>query len=144
MKPMSAVKNTFLACSLAAALLGSASVAGAADAEPVVQTAGSVSYVSGGVGSESIDRLSALSSQFNVKLVFAINSGEYVSDVGVVISDGKGRKVVDAVSEGPWFLVRLPAGNYQIVATLAGKAEKRQVVVGATKLMTMDFRWSAN
>jgi len=142
MKPMSALKNQLLACSLAAVLLGSASL-GFAATEPVIQSAANVSYVSGGVGDESLARLSAMSGEFNVKLVFAKTSGEFVSGVGVAITDAKGRNVVDARADGPWFLARLPAGHYQIVASLGGKAEKRQIEVGASKLSTLDFRWAA-
>lgn len=141
MKPISALKNKLLACSLAALLLGPAICAAAP--EPVIQAGGNVSYVSGGVGDESIARLTAMASEFNVKLVFARTSGEYLSGVRVEISDAGGRSVVDARADGPWFLTRLPAGHYQIVASLAGKAEKRQIDVGASKLATVDFRWAA-
>lgn len=144
MKAIGTMKKNWLACGIAALLLGSASLVAAADVESVVhrgESSNGVTYVSGGVGNESIDRLTAMSGEFNVKLIFAMNSGEYVSGVKVVILDSKERTVVDAVSDGPWFLSKLPAGNYHIVASLAGKAEKRQIVVGADKLMTVDFRW---
>ena len=144
MKPMKALKNKLLAASIAALLLGSASLVVAADAEPVIQSNANVSYVSGGVGDESLDRLNAIAGQFNVKLIFAMNSGEYVSNVRVEITDSKGRNVVDARSDGPWFLARLPVGHYQLVATLSGQAEKRQLDVGANKLSTVDFRWTGN
>jgi hypothetical protein len=112
-----------------------------ANGDESVQTAGGVSYVSGGVGTDSIDRLRSLSGDFNLKLVFAMNSGDYVSGVGVAIADAAGKTLLDTTSEGPWFLARLPAGNYQIVATFGGKAVKRQIAVGAAKLRTVDFRW---
>ena len=144
MKPISAMKNKWLACGAAAILLGSATFSSIARAEPVVQTVDRVNYVSGGVGKESLDRLTAQSSEFNLKLIFAMNSGEFVSGVKVVIADAKGKTLVDAVSEGPWFLTRLPVGKYEIVASLAGKTEKRHIELGATKLMTIDFRWAAN
>lgn len=143
MKPMNAPKNKLLACGIAAVLLAATSLAAAADAEPVVQAGGNVSYVSGGVGSESLDRLAAIAGQFNVKLVFATNSGEYVSNVRVEIIDAKGHSVVDAHSDGPWFLAHLPLGHYQVVANLSGKAEKRQIEVAASRLSTIDFRWAA-
>ena len=43
---------------------------------PLVQTTGGVSHVSGGVGTDSIDRLNALAGDFNLKLVFALKSGD--------------------------------------------------------------------
>jgi hypothetical protein len=129
----------------AAILMGAASPVPAANAnsDESVHTAGGVSYVSGGVGTASLDRLSSLAKDFNLKLVFALKSGDYVSDVKVTIADAAGKTLLDTTSEGPWFLTRLPAGNYQIVATLAGNAEKRTVAVGAEKLKTVDFRWGS-
>lgn len=109
----------------------------------VQKTPGGVSYVSGGVGTDSIDHLNTLASQFNLKLVFALNSGSYVSDVRVAIADAAGKPVVAATSDGPWFLTRLPAGNYRIVATLGGQAVQRQASVGAAGLRTVDFRWAS-
>ena len=130
---------------MAALLLGAASLVPAtnANSDEAVQTADRVSYVSGGVGTTSIDRLSSLAGDFNLKLVFALKSGDYVSGVKVTIADAAGKQLLDTTSEGPWFLAKLPAGNYQIVATLAGKAEKRTIAIGAEKLKTIDFRWGS-
>lgn len=135
----------FAATLLVSALLVPAlvSVAGANSDDAIVKTTGGVSYVSGGVGTDSIDHLSSLAGNFNLKLVFALNSGSYVSDVGVVIADAAGKTLLDATSDGPWFLTKLPTGNYQVVATFAGHAVKRQIAVGAAKLRTVDFRWAS-
>ncbi len=133
--------RSFTALLLGAAMLLPISHAHSADAR--AQTAGSVTYVSGGVGDDSIAKLESLARDFNLKLVFALQSGNYVTDVKVVIADSKGKTLLDATSEGPWFLARLPAGNYQIVATFEGKAVKRSVTVGKAKLQTVDFRWAA-
>jgi hypothetical protein len=157
MKRITGTNGKSLAHGLAAILLGSAflafalvpalvptliSSASANSDDAVVQkTPGGVSYVSGGVGTDSIDRLNSLARDFNLKLVFALTSGSYVSDVKVAIADAKGRTILDTTSDGPWLLTRLPAGNYQVVATLSGNTVKRQVAVGAGKLRTVDFRW---
>ncbi len=144
MKRIPALKCKLLASGIAAALLGMATlvpVAGANDA--VIQTTGGVTYVSGGVGADSIDRLSALSKDFNLKLVFALNSGDYVSGVGVAISDAAGKSLLSTTSDGPWLLTKLPAGNYQIVATFAGTAVTRRATVGTANLSTIDMRWAS-
>jgi hypothetical protein len=144
MKRILGMKNTSLAHSFAVILLGSASLVPLASANyEIVQTTGGVSYVSGGIGTDSIDRLSSLADDFNLKLVFALNSGAYVSDVRVAIANAAGKTLLDTTSEGPWFLTRLPVGNYQIVATFAGHAVTRQIAVGAAKLRTVDFRWTS-
>jgi hypothetical protein len=111
--------------------------------DEMIQNIGPVSYVSGGVGDDSIERLNALAADFNLKLVFAMKSGDYVSDVKITIANTAGKTLVDTTSEGPWFMTKLPAGKYQIVATFAGNAEKRTIAVGAEKLKTVDFRWSS-
>lgn len=145
MKRIPGMKTRTLAHGFVAILLGSALVVPVAGAnnDAIVRTAGGVPYVSGGVGTESIDRLNSLAGDFNLKLVFALKSGDYVSGVKVTIADAAGKTLLDATSEGPWFLSRLPAGNYQIVATFAGKPEKRAIAVGAEKIRTIDFRWAS-
>lgn len=145
MKRIVRTKRQLLAHSLVAIFLGTASLlpVASANSDAIVQTAGGVTHVSGGVGTESRDRLNSLSGDFNLKLVFALKSGDYVSDVRVAIADAAGKALLDTTSEGPWFLVRLPAGNYQIVATLSGNAVKRQVAIGAARLRTIDLRWAS-
>jgi hypothetical protein len=143
------MKRTFrmtrksLTRSLATMMLGIAALipVPSASYEEVSRTAGGVSYVSGGVGTDSIDRLTSLAGDFNLKLVFALNTGAYVSDVRVTITDPAGNMLLDTMSEGPWLLARLPAGNYQVVASFAGSSARRQVAVGSAKLSTVDFRW---
>jgi hypothetical protein len=145
MKRILGMKNKSLVNTFAVLLLGAAALAPAAgpDSDAIVKTAGGVSYVSGGIGMESRDRLGSLVRDFNLKLVFATTSGEYVSGVRVAIADAAGRTLLDAMSEGPWFLTRLPAGNYQVVATFAGNAVKRQAAVGRAGVATIDFRWAS-
>lgn len=143
--PVSRLKSTIFSCSVAAILLGAASLASAAstNSDAVVQNTGNVAYVSGGVGQESLDQLSSIARDFNLKLVFALNSGAYLSGVQVAIVDRKGQTVIDATSDGPWFMARLPVGSYQVIATVAGKAEKRQVTVSPSQLKTVDLRWAS-
>ena len=145
MNPIPGIKSTLLSYSIAAIFLGavSLSTAASADNNAVVQNAGNVTYVSGGVGLESLDQLSSMSRDFNLKLVFALNSGAYLSGVQVAIVDAKGKTVLDTTSDGPWLMAKLPTGNYQVIATVAGKAEKRQVTVGPSQLKTVDLRWAS-
>jgi hypothetical protein len=131
---------------LAALLVGSAMLlplAGYSAEDDVVKTSGTVTYVSGGVSDESLDHLKSMSSEFNLKLVFALNSGAFMSDVNVAISDSKGNSLLNTKSHGPWLLAKLPAGNYQVVATSSsGVSMTRSASVGAgTK--EVDFRWGS-
>lgn len=135
-----------LAAGLAAVLLLAASpvLLAGGDRNGSNQAAGGVTYISGGVGEESMERLKALSGDFNLKLVFALKSGDYLSDVRVTILDAGGSTILDTTARGPWLLARLPPGNYRIVATLAtGRPQVQQVAIGAERLSTLDFRWTS-
>ncbi len=113
----------------------------AANGEAVRQS-GDISYVSGGVGDESLERVGALEMGFNVKLVFALQNGEYLSDVKVVIADAVGKPLLEAVAEGPMFLAKLPAGRYELRATYGEVTRMQRVRLGAKDgLKTVQFRW---
>ena len=103
-----------------------------------------VSYVSGGVGVDSQEQLDARAGEFNLKLVFTLTEGNYVADVNVVVSDAKGQKIIESLSEGPYFMARLPAGRYSVTATYDGKAQSRKLYVGAKGLHTEYLRWPSN
>jgi|LNFM01.1.fsa_nt_gb hypothetical protein len=119
------------------------SVPAVAADEAIVRSESGIAYVSGGVGAGSLERLGAITGQFNLKLVFALKSGNYLSGVGVSIFDHAGQALLAVTTEGPWLLVNLPAGRYRIVATLADTPVRRNVVIGTTPLQTVDFRWAA-
>ncbi len=143
---MKTMKSEILARGFIALLLGGAMLlpaGNAISAETVVQTTNGISHVSGGIGEDALAKMEALTRDFNLKLVFALQDGHYVTDVKVVIADARGKTLLDATSEGPWFLAKLPAGNYQIVTTFAGNAVKHSVTVGKAKLQTVGFRWAA-
>jgi hypothetical protein len=128
---------------VAAVLLTVACLPSAAIArtEEVVTASSGVTYVSGGAGTEAVDRLRAMEKNFNLKMVFALNSGEYLADVKVTVVDAANKVVLDTMSEGPLLLARLPPGSYQVNATYGRTVEHRAVAVGASSLRTLDFRW---
>ncbi len=136
-------QSKFITASAIALLLGTLAATPAALAadEALVKSENGVSFVSGGVGDTSSDRLKSLAKDFNLKLLFALKSGEYVSDVNVTIANSAGKTLVNTMSEGPLFLAKLPAGNFKIVATLGSKSETRTVSVG-NQMRTVDFRWA--
>ena len=128
-----------------ATLIGLAWVAPAASAkaDEIVMASSGVTYVTGGTGTEAVDRLRAMEKDFNLKLVFALKNGEYLADVDVSVVDAANHVMLSTLSEGPLLLAKLPAGNYQVNANYRGSVERRTVAVGATTLRTIDFRWSS-
>ena len=121
---------------------GAAAAAGSAQsAQNEIVTSGQVTFASGGVGEDSLQRMAALRKDFNLKVIFALKAGNYVSDVAVVISDARGAKVVETVSEGPWFFAKLPPGKYQFTATYESESSTRATTVPATGQRELIFRW---
>jgi hypothetical protein len=59
-----------------------------------------VTYVSGGAGTEEINRLRSMEKDFNLKMVFALTSGAYLAEVNVTIVDAANKVVLDTLAEG--------------------------------------------
>ncbi len=111
------------------------------DNETVIM-AGNVSYVSGGIGEDSRERMKAFSAAFNLKLLLAYKSGSYLSDVEVVVADVKGKQLIKASSEGPIFMAKLPVGAYEVRATVAGQTQRQKVTVTNGRQAVLHFRWA--
>lgn len=100
--------------------------------------------VSGGVSVNARDNLRANTPPHNVKMVFALNTGNYVSDVQVKVTDRSGRLVLQDVSNGPWLYAQLPAGSYTATATYNGATVSHKFSVGRSGVKTAHFRWPAS
>ena len=120
-------------------------LAGAADSSaPTLQpvTEGGITYVSGGNGLEQRQALDEVAGDYNLKLVFAEqNSGAYLADVKLLIMNMKGQKILEAVSDGPWFFVKLAPGRYKITAEAEGQSQVQQTKVGGGRLTQLHFYW---
>lgn len=85
-----------------------------------------VRYISGGVGESERAELNALSQQFNLRLLFAMQgSGDYLSAVQINIQDARGRTILTTQSKGPWFLAQLTPGNYTVEVSVPGQAKQQ-------------------
>jgi hypothetical protein len=78
-----------------------------------------VRYLVGGIGSDERETIENLGMGYNVKFVFAETSGDYISDVRVVIEDVHGKRLAHVVTNGPWLYIKLPPGSYRVNATYA-------------------------
>jgi hypothetical protein len=126
----------------AALALGLAGAAFAQDGLPPVRTFGSVSYITGGIGLDESTAIKAAEKDFTLSLLFAQSKrGEYLSDVKVSIKDKAGKTVLEAVSDGPMLLARLPAGVYKISAEHDGNALSKTVRVEAKGVTRAVFVW---
>jgi hypothetical protein len=100
-----------------------------------------VSYLSGGVGADSREELLAKEKEYNLKIVAAETSGDYLAGVQVVIQSARKEQVLDATMEGPILLAKLAPGRYTVTAVSDGQTLTRTVTVPAQGLGRVDFRW---
>ena len=136
-------------CTLAALMaVGSLAIAGvlstAQAAMPPVKHQGSVQYVSGGIGIDESEAMKAAAKDYPLALTFAALRGgqaDYVASIGVVIHDAQGKEVLKATAEGPYMLIKLPAGAYKVQASYEGKAQERAVTVQNTGTARAVFEW---
>lgn len=129
---------------LGLAAMGVAALAAAQTPPEKVITLNNVSFVSGGVGVDSEERLKAREKEFNLKLVFTLVEGNYLADISVAVKDAAGKTLVEHVADGPFFMAKLPAGAYSLTLGNNGQTQTRKVSVRADRLRTEYFRWSSN
>ena len=111
--------------------------------EQVISRSG-VTLVSGGIGVDSQQRLMALEPQFNLKLVFTLVEGNYVSDVNVSLRNAAGKVVVEHLADGPLMMAKLPAGSYSVHAVYESKTVVRKINLRDKRLHTEYLRWAGN
>jgi hypothetical protein len=90
---------------------------------------GAVETVCTGVGSAKDN---PAWSAYPVKLVFANPAGENLAQVHVAVMQGA-KPVVETECDAPWLLMRLPAGTYNVAATVPANAGPR---VGKVSFVT--------
>jgi hypothetical protein len=101
-----------------------------------------IPHLSGGASLDAREQLDAEGRNYSLKLVFAGKSGEYLSDIKVGIFDKTGKKVLDAVSTGPWFFCKLPPGKYTVTVAMMGKEKRNRVNIGkGQRQTTLSFYW---
>ena len=116
------------------------------DSASQVHTVGGIRYISGGVGESERTELDALSNQFNLHLLFAMQGGDYLSAVQVDILDARGESVLSAESNGPWFFAQLAPGAYAVKVTPTGltggdRTQQKSVRIDGSRQSSLDFYW---
>jgi len=108
---------------------------------PEAKTYQGITYLSGGVGLDERETLSHIGQDYDLKLGFAEKAGNYLSDVKVRIKDAGSNTILEAVSQGPWFFAKLPAGKYTILATMKGETRQQVVRVTTRGQTALYFYW---
>ena len=124
MKPIHAVL-----AAAALALLSSADPAGAARADTI--------YECSGIGLD--EREAAENVPHTLRLVFAQADGHYLGGVEASLSDAGGNEILTVRCPGPWVLLDLPDGTYQVSASFEGKTVTRKVTIRGGKRQKQVF-----
>jgi hypothetical protein len=81
-------------------------------------------YLFGGISTNEREAMEERAKGYNVKLVFAEKRGAFISGVTVVITSAKGAEIASLNTEGPWFYIQLPPGDYSVKATFKGETKQ--------------------
>jgi hypothetical protein len=106
--------------------------------------AADVPHVSGGVDADARAELVAKQSEYNLKIVTAEKSGDYLAGVKIVIERGGKERVLDITMEGPILLAKLSPGTYTIRATSGRDTLTRTVTIPAQGLRQELFSWGTS
>jgi hydrogenase maturation factor len=106
--------------------------------------AADVPYISGGTGADARQELLAKERDYNLKIIAADKSGDYLAHVGVVIESAGKERVLDTTMDGPILLAKLAPGTYTIRATSDARTLTRTVTIAARGLRQADFRWDVS
>jgi hypothetical protein len=111
---------------------------------PPAHEDGAINYLSGGIGSDQSSAIKTVMHRYPLVLEFVgtTNSGnDYLADVPVTISDSRGKDLLSTKSDGPFMLVSLPRGRYDVTARYHGKTERREVSVSNATHAREMFAW---
>jgi len=107
--------------------------------EPQTTSSG-IRWISGGVGFDETFALQQMEGGYNTRLLFAVRgSGEYLSEVTVIIQNRQGQLVFEEIAYGPRLLAQLQPGGYTVTAESGGSVITRQISVPRTGATNVAF-----
>jgi len=135
---------------LFAALLG-AGVAHASTSSsvlPAPQTRDGITWLSGGIGESQAHAFREQAAHYPLALEFVVKPAakgipaEFTANVPVTVRNAHGKVILSATAQGPFMLIKLPEGRYQVLAEHDGRKIERHVVVGRAHRSVV-FEWPA-
>ncbi|HXG52814.1 MAG TPA: carboxypeptidase-like regulatory domain-containing protein [candidate division Zixibacteria bacterium] len=99
-------------------------------------------YLHGGVSSEEREAIEALAKDYNVQLTFAEKRGPYLAGIKLAVAEIKGGEIVSLTTNGPFFYIQLPSGDYRVSATFNGVTrEIKRISVPKGKTVRRTLTW---
>jgi len=101
-------------------------------------------FVVGGVGQDEVAQLEQERGNYTLKLVTADRATTaYLADVRVLIRDAGQKVVFDRVLSGPWLLIDLPPGRYDIDASFQGQAQRSSATITGRQRQDINLMFNA-
>ena len=135
-------KITLLLIGLLLLMTATAGYSEESDQPEETETVGKADYISGGIGTDEREVLSAEAKNYNLKVVFATKGKAYLADIAVKIKDESGKLVLDATSVGPWFFTNLAPGKYTVIATMKEEALSQKMEIKQSGQSVLYFFWA--
>ncbi|MDM4769131.1 carboxypeptidase-like regulatory domain-containing protein [Solimonas sp. SE-A11] len=113
-----------------------------------VQQAGTLRYITGGIGEDSAVALRALRGEYPVAITFGLRDGgrnQFTAGVTVAIDDAADRHLLSVITEGPYLYVDLPPGDYLLKAAAPslGPAQQRRFQLRPGRHIDLLLLWEA-
>ncbi len=129
---------TVLASALVVALVAASGVA----STEVRRSASCLPYVTGGVTPKELKAIASRRAQFSFARVARSSlSGGPVADAQVRISDARSKVVLDAAMDGPWLLVSMVPGRYQVAVTFQDETLRSDIEIPASGQRELEVRF---
>lgn len=111
---------------------------------PDTQYSRGISYISGGVGEEESQAILAEAKQWPLLLELSQlenGRGVWIFGAKIKILNSQNQVIFDAQADGPYILINLAVGQYQIEASYLGVTQKRSVNVQASAPQKLAIFW---
>jgi hypothetical protein len=108
---------------------------------PAMHQSGNIAYLSGGIGSDQSSAIKRVMHRYPLTLEFVGKRGDYLADVPVRITDMHGATLLKTQANGPFMLLQLPDGHYQVSASYDGNTLHRDVTIGSGTRAHEMFVW---
>ena len=111
---------------------------------PNTQYSQGIAYVSGGVGAEESQAILDEAKQWPLLLELSQlerGRGVWIFGAMIQIQDAQNQIIFEASANGPFILINLPAGDYQLAASYQGVVQKRSINLKLSASQKINLFW---
>ncbi|MEN9378842.1 MAG: hypothetical protein RJB15_520 [Pseudomonadota bacterium] len=111
---------------------------------PGTQHSEGIAYISGGVGEEESAAILAEAKQWPVLLEMSQlenGRGVWIFGAQIKITNQEQKAIFNAQADGPYMLINLAPGSYQVIGSYQGAEQKRNLIVKADSSQKLNIFW---